>query len=283
MFDEVEINKKPCFDLKNDKILGPFSKVQVILIRGLCSNWKQPIFFDFNYSFTKENFLELLHKIEEIGLFPISVVCDYGPGNRKLLKELQISYENPVFSDSTLKNPVFFLADVPHMIKLLRNHVLDQGFLLASGSKITKNLYEKILKLDNGELKICHKLSANHLTVLGPQRQNVRKAVQLFSNTVGNFVLQFIPEESNAGNFILLIDKLFDLFNSFSDENQINPWKKAYIGSNEQNLLLSNAFKEISTMRVLRNYTKNNKIPPLLPFQIGLLQSINALQKLFFM
>ena len=41
-FDEMHI------DSKLDKILGPFKKVQVVLIRGLFSPWKQPVYFDFD-------------------------------------------------------------------------------------------------------------------------------------------------------------------------------------------------------------------------------------------
>ena len=41
-FDKMHI------DSKLDKILGSFKKVQVFLIRGLFSPWKQPAYFDFD-------------------------------------------------------------------------------------------------------------------------------------------------------------------------------------------------------------------------------------------
>ena len=132
------------------------------MLRGLCSNWKQPIFFKFDFSFDKNSFLEILKKIESCGLIPIATTCDYSPTNRALLKELKITEENPVFSNSSLKNPVFFFADFPHKLKLLRNHVLDQGIYLSSGYYLSKLIFQKILQMVNSDLKLCYKITSAH-------------------------------------------------------------------------------------------------------------------------
>ena len=281
-FDEIEISKKICYNPSTDQILGPISKCQVVLLRGLCSNWKQPIDFGFDLSFNKESFLEILQKIQNCDLIPIASVCDFSPSNRGLLKELNISSESPIFNDKKLKHPIFFFADFPHMLKLLRNHVLDQGIFLKSGYYLSKSLFQNILKIDNKELKLCHKISNFHLVVRGTERQNVRKAAQLFSNTVGNFVLEYLPREIDAGKFILLIDSVFDLFNSFKEFDGKKPSKNAFSFNPDQVSLLTTALSEIQNVRVATNnpnILKSRK--SLLPFQLGLIQSINALMKLY--
>ena len=253
------------------------------MLRGLCKNWKQPVFFSFDFSFSKEKFLELLLKIQANNLIPIGVVCDYSPQNRALLKILNITPENSFFTDPLLQHPLFCFADFSHMLKLLRNHVFDHGISLNSGYFLSKTIFERILALEQSELKICFKISKSHLLVQGPERQNVRKAAQLFSNTVGNFILEFLPSETPAGNFILLIDKLFDLFNSTIEINNKNSMKAGFCGSIEQMNLLLVAYNEINTLRVGRASKTNNLTfrKNLLPFQIGILQSINSLIKLF--
>ncbi len=283
IFDEIEISKKICFLSRKDKILGPYSKCQVVILRGLCSNWKQPIFFAFDFTFNKASFLNLTQKIQNIGLIPIAAVCDYSPTNRALLKELQVTNENPFFSDIKIKHPIFFFADFPHMLKLLRNHVLDQGIILENGYYLSKEIFKNVLDLDNSEVKLCHKISAAHLLVKGSERQNVRKAAQLFSASVANFILQFIPSENIAANFILLINNLFDLFNSSSESNTITHFKMGFSGSADQINLLNVALSEITNLRVA-SFSKDNimkKKISLLPFQIGMMQSINALHQLF--
>ena len=109
-FDEMEISKRICLDPVTGNICGPYSKVQVVLLRGLCSKWKQPIFFDFNFRFNKVLFVALLEKIQNVHLFPIAVVCDFSPTNRALLKELEITYEHPWIKLQNLNHPVFFFC-----------------------------------------------------------------------------------------------------------------------------------------------------------------------------
>jgi hypothetical protein len=43
-----------CFDKNRQQVLGPHRTVQVIMARGLCSNWKQPVFYDFDQPVTKD-------------------------------------------------------------------------------------------------------------------------------------------------------------------------------------------------------------------------------------
>ena len=43
-FDEMSIEKKYVYDRGADKLYGPHSKVQVAMIRGITSSWKQPVF-----------------------------------------------------------------------------------------------------------------------------------------------------------------------------------------------------------------------------------------------
>jgi len=76
---------------------------------------------------------------------------------------------------------IYFFADVPHLLKLARNNLLDSGFTI-NDNHINKTCLEELLTLNAGEFKIAHKLSQAHLDVKGSQRQNVKLA-QVFSYT----------------------------------------------------------------------------------------------------
>ena len=58
-------------------------------------------------------------------------------------------------------------ADTPHLLKLLINHLLDQGVTLPDGTKVDKDLFTQVLKLDQGqEYRLLPKVSvASHLEV----------------------------------------------------------------------------------------------------------------------
>ncbi|KAL1488778.1 hypothetical protein ABEB36_014576 [Hypothenemus hampei] len=53
-FDEMKIRSTYCYDKSNDETVKPKSYVQTIMLRGLFSNWKQPIFYDFDCKITQK-------------------------------------------------------------------------------------------------------------------------------------------------------------------------------------------------------------------------------------
>jgi hypothetical protein len=42
---------------KNDTTITPSKYVQVIMVRGIIGNWKQPIFFDYGRKITKKSLI----------------------------------------------------------------------------------------------------------------------------------------------------------------------------------------------------------------------------------
>lgn len=68
----------------------------------------------------------------------VSVTSDMGTGNIGFWKSVTISHDNPSFSHSITGRAVHVFADVPHLIKLLRNHFIDHGFLLDKSKLSTK-------------------------------------------------------------------------------------------------------------------------------------------------
>jgi len=73
---------------------------------------------------------------------------------------------------------VHVFADVPHLIKLVRNHFIDKGFILPDESYIGREVIEQyICVAANFDYKLAHKISEKHINVVGTLRQNVRLAV----------------------------------------------------------------------------------------------------------
>lgn len=111
------------------------------------------------------------------------MVSDLGGGNRGLHKELGITLENPWFYNCCNKEKVFVFADTPHLLKLIRNHFLDHGFIY-NGKEVNKCIIEKLLSFSNKDLRITYKISQENLNVIGPARQKVKLAAKLFSHTI---------------------------------------------------------------------------------------------------
>ena len=58
-------------------------------------------------------------------------------------------------------------ADTPHLFKLARNHILDQGLVLPAGGRLNKQFLSDVLAIDEGhEFRLLPKLGVeSHLEV----------------------------------------------------------------------------------------------------------------------
>ena len=77
-FVEMNVDSRICYDQAEDRILGPHSNVQVVMVRGLFAKWKQPIYFDFDVRMTAALLKDIIVQLENIGYNVVAVVADLG-------------------------------------------------------------------------------------------------------------------------------------------------------------------------------------------------------------
>ncbi|KAI8122775.1 Transposable element P transposase [Lucilia cuprina] len=176
-FDEMKTKK--------NFLLAPANNIQVALLRGLIANWKQPIYYDYGCQMSKSILIDILKTMKQCGFTIVAIVCDLGGGNRKLFNELGVDFNKPWFLYDDTK--IFVFNDVPHLIKLLRNHFIDSGFII-NNKEVKKDVILNLLSLQFNDLKITHKISAHNLNVVGVERQKVKLATKLFSHTVAQSI-----------------------------------------------------------------------------------------------
>lgn len=285
LYDEMKIQNAYDYDKKYDSTLRPAKYVQVVMARGICGNWKQPIFYDYDCKLTKDLLFEIIAKVEQIAFPVYAITSDLGGGNRGLWKELDISENKTWFLNPVNNKKVFVFADVPHLIKLLRNHYVDSGFLI-NNSKIqvnTKPVIELLQQTSNSDLSIAHKINSSFLTVKGAQRQKVKIATKLFSHTISRAIsrmgsLGLYKECDNwmeCSRFFKLVNDWFDVFNSKIPVSDSRNRLKAYgLALTEQNEILNNMELTVNSLKVIGSKTK-------LPFQKGIIVSIRSLKLLF--
>lgn len=119
-------------------------------------------------------------------------------------------------------------ADVPHLIKLIRNHFIDNGFEI-NNTKVSKDILMKLLTLTSSELSITHKISQKSLCVVKAERQKVKLATKLFSHTVAQSLsravsLGLIEDESweKTYNLIKLVIIHFNMFQLLANHIYFN-------------------------------------------------------------
>lgn len=90
-FDEMKVTETFEYDLHNDFVRKPANYVQVVMASGIIKSWKQPVFYDFEFKMSKEVIFKIISVLKDNGYTVVAVVCDMGPSNRKLWRDLGIT------------------------------------------------------------------------------------------------------------------------------------------------------------------------------------------------
>lgn len=278
-FYEVKVKSCYEYDRKADQVMGEHSQLQVVMVRSLFSNWKQPIYFEFDQKMTKSILNHIIEELHKACYTVVACVSDCGGGNVGLWKQLGITIDKTHFKHPITGENIYMFAVVPHLLKLIRNWLIDTGFVLKHGAIVNKTCLEALLKTDSVEIKVCHNLTDLHIQCQKFQRQNVRLAAQLLSYKTARALKFCTPGNDpnvaiTTGNFIELVDKWFDLLNSYNINKYSPPWKSAYgIKFQDQNAILD------EMTEVFKNMRCSNK-KSLQTFQKGILITNGSLKSL---
>ncbi|KAF0291149.1 Transposable element P transposase [Amphibalanus amphitrite] len=286
LFDEMAIDSRIVYDNSCDIVRGPHKQAQVVMVRSITSKWKQPIMLSFDTPVTPTILFDLVRALERLGYPVRAVVSDMGPKNMGLWKTLNIAADK----ETGIQNPchperhIWFFADVPHVLKNIRNHVLDDGLYLpkepGSTEKVIvldKLILQELIKVASGsEFKMCFKLTDKHITAKHADRQNVRLAAQLLSNSTAAAIRELFEDEEAAAEVCATIDAGFDVLNSrclVADK----PLRCAF-GADEHWEDQKLALQRLAHLMLAARFGDNDN---LLPCQKGMVVSIQSALSLF--
>jgi hypothetical protein len=217
-FDEMNLRNIGDIDRYLDLAIGPNKMVQTVMVRGLCSGWKYPIFCEFDTALSKTVLFEIIMALEALGVKMLIATCDQGSKNLGLARQLgvtedNVKFENPFCSERS----VYFCYDWVHCFKNIRNHMLDKATVFSDGSIATKEDFETLFQMVSSEISCGYKLTDLHLNCQGSDRQNVRLACQLLSNTTATIFKILFPNDKHIAtlsDFIKTLDEAFDIMTS---------------------------------------------------------------------
>lgn len=78
MFDEVKVSSTMEYDVLKDEVISPHNQLQVVMARGIASQWKQPVYVGFDQKMTKEILYDIIKRLNDINLkqFVLSVTVE---------------------------------------------------------------------------------------------------------------------------------------------------------------------------------------------------------------
>jgi hypothetical protein len=258
MLDEMQVSKQLEYDKGLNVFLGSVSAevllqsasssdalplashALVFMIRGLTSNWKQVIaYYLTGVSVSGHVLWELTENIVQLlgnsGINVRAVVSDMGAANKGMWKAAGIivkrdsvksSIPHPFFDQQEL----YFLADVPHLLKNVRNCLLSNDIILPRDvvnefclptNTVSIRHIRKIVELqENSDFKIAPSLSSKHVDPKQFEKMKVNVAAQLLSHSTAS-ALRFavhdklLPADAlTTAWFVDLINDWFDAANA---------------------------------------------------------------------
>lgn len=116
-FDEIYLANKIDLERREQKIYGPHKTCQVVMVRGLFSKWRQPIYYEYSKPMTKEILLEIVAVLYNIGYIVVATTCDMGPTNMSLWKELNIGIETENENKNYVKKTMLLFTPNRQLVK----------------------------------------------------------------------------------------------------------------------------------------------------------------------
>jgi hypothetical protein len=258
MMDEMQVRKSLEYDRGLNTFLGRVSDglslsssvgssqialashALVFMVRGLTTAWKQVIaYYLTGDSMSGVSLWDITRSIilalGSSGINVRAVVSDMGSSNRAMWKVVGVaagrdsvksSIVHPFFQEQDL----YFLADVPHLLKNVRNCLLTQDIVLPASvlaeydlpsAEVRMKHVSKLVELqENSDLKIAPSLSRHHVEPKQFQKMKVGLAAQLISHSTASalrFAVQadLLPQEAlTTAWFLEFVNNWFDVANA---------------------------------------------------------------------
>jgi len=159
----------------------------------------------------------VLKKLESIGLNVVAVVCDQQVSHRSLYSMLGVTVEQPWFLSNN-GNRIYALFDMPHIMKILRNNLMNYDIIVDGNAASFSYLQQLYDYEKQSTLCMCPKLTDDPFD-LKPFKK-MRVAIQFLSHSVAAAMQAYVlfrklpASASYTASFVDRIGCLFDILNS---------------------------------------------------------------------
>lgn len=187
----------------------------VFMIKGITKKYKQPISYTFCQSSTNKHDLanqirKVIQAVTSVSLKVVATICDQGTSNSAAIRVLH-NYTNEYYlrrkennyddnfyeiqcGDERVK--VINLYDPPHLIKGIRNNLLNKNLVCTINGERKESRWQDIMdlyELDNNiqEVRMLPRLTREHVVPNEIRKMMVKNACQVLSQRVAA-ILNFL-------------------------------------------------------------------------------------------
>lgn len=217
-FDEMSLTPSLNYSKGEDSIIGLVNcgegkklrfadHAMVFLLRGVAEKWKQPVAYFFTEGAMSaaeimRNIKIIISELNKIGFNILATVCDQLSANRSAINKLIEDTKAEYLRKGIEKRNVGFevdgkevvpLFDVPHMLKQIRNHLLESDAQFTINNIQYTARWQDIIKLYEMDstrdvTRMAYCLTTQHVYPAQVKKMKVKHAAQVLSRKVGGLI-----------------------------------------------------------------------------------------------
>lgn len=285
--DKMTLKGNLAYDAKEDKIMGlceidgqqqpvVATYAFTLVLRGILSDWKQPIGFSFTSSSMhmedslKEFIINTVKHLFNLGFNIRAFLSDMSSEYLGFSEILGVNKENPVFKING--HNIYYIFNLPNLMNYVRNSLMEFDFEFYGKTVCwvdIVNMYEHDKKTD---LRSVPGLTDSHIYPNRMQKKKVNYAMQIFSDFVVRSLIHYeslgVKLEGNGSiPFFKLMKDLLDIYNPLMHD--FNPAK-----------LLDEAQNVFNNLKV-KNRSNGRDVSNNVKFINAFNVTINSLRQLF--
>lgn len=279
-FDKMQLKKIYSYNDTTDTTIANNDYVQVVMLRGLVSEWQQPVFYSYDNKITPTILKAILKTIESCGYYVVAMINGIDGPDSTLYEQLGIIWTNPWFTYE--KHKIYVFPDVPSLLKDLTDNFFEHGYII-NGKEVKKNIVSKLLSCTSADRTTSNNTnnenSDNSVVDNKKAKEDAKHFIQSIAKVMGTAAKLGLLDEQNCEeccDMFKLTSTWFNIMNSSEPESSdtqssVPPYG---IAPAIENHLLEKMSKFITDVRVIG---KDHK----LSFQKGILQCCIAIKLLF--
>lgn len=206
---ELKVESLYEYDDNLDNILGPHSRMTVVVAKGLYSDWSQAVYLNFDLTTVKDilnMIIEELHKIK----FPVvACVCKYVDGEPSLWSEFNIGMGCNYFSHPVTTEFIYTFYFIDDLMLATRNNFVQNGFTTDT-YRINTSPLEELIKVHDVRFPIRSE-------TLTTKCDSIANVVELFSKHTSTLLRILMPQNEIAASladFCSVLGSFYRLMNS---------------------------------------------------------------------
>lgn len=208
-----ELKVEPIFEYDDnlDNIIGPYSRVTVVVAKGLYSDWCQAVYLNFDVATIKATLNMIIEELHKIKFPVVACVCKYVDGETSIWSEYGIGMGCNYFSHPVTTDFIYTFYYIDDLMSATRDNFVKNGFQTDTCRINTSPLLELIKTHDLRFPIRSETLTTNCEDILG--------IVELFSKHTSNLLRILMPNNETASNladFCTVLGSFYKLMNTES-------------------------------------------------------------------